>query len=126
MHSSDYYGGGLLRRWTICEATGQARCFDDAVRMADLSEGEIEAIETANTAVHTAIAAVEAYEAALRLTAADDPEQWVTGSDEAGEPAQIENPAWTAWQDALEVIEGVSGDTLALYQLRAGGDEPAA
>jgi len=121
---TDYYGKGLLRRWTICEATGQARCFDDAVRIADLSEGEVEAIETANAAVHEAIAAVEAYEAALRLTAGDEPEQWITGNDEAGEPIEVENPAWTAWTAALAVIEGVSEETLALYQLRAGGDEP--
>ena len=126
MHSSDYYGGGLLRRWVICEATGQARCFDDAVAVAGLSEGEVEAIEAANAAVHTAITAVESYEAALRLTAGDEPEQWIAGSDEAGEPIQVENPTWTAWNAALAVIEGASEDTLALYQLRAGGDEPAA
>lgn len=123
MHSSDYYGGGLLRRWTLCEETGQARCFDDAVAVAGLSEGEIEAIEAANEAVHEAIAAVEAYEAALRLTAGDEPEQWIAGSDEAGEPIQVENPAWTAWQDALEVIEGVSEETLVLHHLRNPEDE---
>lgn len=119
MHSDDYYGAGLLRRWTICEATGQARCFEDAVAVANLSEGEITAIEQANADVHDAIAAVEAYEAALRLTAGEEPDQWIAGSDEAGEPVQVENPAWTTWQEALGVIEGVSEDTLALYQVRA-------
>lgn len=118
---TDYYGDGdaFLRVWSIDDA-GQARCAVDALVVADATAKQVTDQEAANAAVRASIEAVEAYEAALKLSAQDEPPATVTEYDEQGEPSEVANPDHTAWVAAGETVANVSAETLELAQKRAG------
>jgi uncharacterized membrane protein len=117
---TDYYDEGqYLRRWSVDES-GQAVCADDAFLVADLTAQEVSDQEAANAAVKASIEAVEAYEAALKLSAQDEPPATVTEYDEQGEPSEVTNPDHTAWVEAGNIVANVSAETLELAQKRAG------
>ena len=117
---TDYYqDGARIRVWSIDDA-GQPRCLVDAPLVADLTAQEVSDQEAANAAVRASIEAVEAYEAALKLNAQDEPPETVTVYDEQGEPYEADNPDHIAWVEAYEAVANVSAETLTLAQKRAG------
>lgn len=116
----DYYqDGARIRVWSIDDA-GQPRCLVDAPLVADLSSQEVSDQEAANASVRASIADVEAYEAALKLSAQDEPPATVTEYDEQGEPSEVANPDHADWVAAGETVANVSAETLELAQKRAG------
>ena len=99
-----YADGRYLRRWSIVD--GRARCLDDAYSMADTDPAVRDAQLAANAAVRTAIAAVEAYEAALALAGQEEP------------PAH--DPARADWESAVAVAAAADSATVALHLARSG------
>lgn len=99
-----YADGRYLRRWSIVD--GRARCLDDAHPMADTDPAVRDAQLAANAAVRTAIAAVEAYEAALALAGQEEP------------PAH--DPARADWESAVAVAAAADSATVALHLARSG------
>lgn len=122
MGTNFYSGGAYLRRWEIVD--GHARCPHDAFAVADLTQAEIDAQVAANDAVHAAIAAVEAYEAALRLTAGEEPPATIDGYDMDGNLIALPNPAYEAWTEAQAIIAHVTPETLELHLVRNPPPEP--
>lgn len=120
---TDTYGtpadGLWLRRWDLRH--GQPRCPLDAV---PLDDPTADAVRARNAAVRQAVEAVEAYEAAARLTAGLEPPETLTSAGLDGESITAQNPAWTAWQAALETLATASPRTRALALVRLYGDMP--
>jgi hypothetical protein len=112
--------GEWLRVWSIDSETGHALCAVDASLVADLTAQEVTDQEALNAAVKASIQAVEAYEAALKLSAQEEPPATVTEYDEQGNPSEVTNPDHTAWVAAGQTVAGVSAETLTLAQKRAG------
>jgi hypothetical protein len=112
--------GEWLRVWSIDDATGHALCAVDASLVADLTAQEISEQEAANATVRASIEAVEAYEAALKLSAQEEPPATVTEYDEQGTPSEVTNPDHTAWVAAGVTVANVGADVLTLAQKRAG------
>jgi hypothetical protein len=112
--------GEWLRVWTICDVSGQAHCVTDASLVADLTAQEVSDQEASNASVRAAIADVEAYEAALKLSAQDEPPATVIEYDDAGDPLEVANPAHAEWVAAGDTVAAVSPETLTLAQKRAG------
>jgi hypothetical protein len=104
----------LLRRWRIVD--GFPRCVDDAIPH---DHPTAESVLAANAEVRAQIAAVEAYEAALRLTAGDPPAETLVSADLNGDPVETPNPAFAAYADALALIAVATSETLALAALRS-------
>jgi hypothetical protein len=112
-----YREGRYLRRWSLVD--GHPRCVLDALDTTTATAEDIAEAEAGNVAVHGAVAAVEAYEAALALT---------TGREAPPALASIEmpdggtyappNPALDAWQAAQAVLAAVTPETMALAELR--------
>ena len=112
-----YRSGRYLRRWTL--VGGFPRCVEDALDTSTASDAEIEAVRAANVAAHDAIAAVEAYEAALAITtgrAAPEALPGVRLPD--GSVPTPPNPALDAWTAAQAVLAAVTPETMALAELR--------
>jgi hypothetical protein len=112
-----YRSGRYLRRWTLVE--GFPRCVEDALDTTTASAGDIAEAEAANIAAHAAVAAVEAYEAALALTAGRTPPPALASVPMPdGGSYTPPNPALDAWQAAQAVLGSVTPETLALAALR--------
>lgn len=112
-----YRSGRYLRRWTLVD--GFPRCVADALDTATASAADISAAEAGNVAVHDAVAAVEAYEAALALTAGRTAPPAFAGVPVPGGGSYAPpNPALDAWQAAQAVLGSVTPETLALAALR--------
>ena len=112
-----YRSGRYLRRWTLVE--GFPRCVEDALDTTMASAADISAAEAGNMAVHDAVAAVEAYEAALMLTAGRTPPPALPSMPMPGGGSYTPpNPALDAWQAAQAELGSVTPETLALAELR--------
>jgi hypothetical protein len=112
-----YRSGRYLRRWTLVE--GFPRCVEDALDTTMASAADISAAEAGNVAVHDAVAAVEAYEAALALTAGRTPPPALPSVPMPdGSTYTPPNPALDAWQAAQAVLGSVTPATVALADIR--------
>ena len=112
-----YRSGRYLRRWTLVD--GFPRCVEDALDTTTASAADISAAEAGNVAVHDAVAAVEAYEAALALTTGREaPPALQSVPMPGGGSYTPPNPALDAWQAAQAVLGCVTPETLALAALR--------
>jgi len=112
-----YRSGRYLRRWTL--VAGFPRCVEGALDTTTASAGDISAAEAGNIAVHDAVAAVEAYEAALMLTAGRTPPPALPSVPMPGGGTYTPpNPALDAWQAAQAVLGSVTPATVALAALR--------
>jgi hypothetical protein len=112
-----YRSDRYLRRWTLVD--GFPRCVEDALDTATASAADISAAEAGNVAVHDAVAAVEAYEAALALTTGRTPPPALASVPMPdGSTYTPPNPALDAWQAAQAVLGSVTPETLALAALR--------
>jgi hypothetical protein len=112
-----YRSGRYLRRWTLVD--GFPRCVEDALDTATASAADISAAEAGNVAVHDAVAAVEAYEAALALTTGREaPPALPSVPMPGGGSYTPPNPALDAWEAAQAVLGSVTPETLALAALR--------
>jgi hypothetical protein len=112
-----YRAGRYLRRWSLVE--GYPRCVEDALDTTTASAGDISAAEAGNVAVHDVVAAVEAYEAALMLTAGRTPPPALPSMPMPdGSSYTPPNPALDAWEAAQAVLGSVTPETLALAALR--------
>lgn len=118
MQLDDYTASGLLRRWYLLE--GQPRCPLDAVDPKALPSSTVSMILTSNALVRAKVEAVEAYEAAQRVFAGEEPEETIDGTDDDGDPIDLPNPAHAAWTAAADLIESASAETVALANRRAG------
>jgi hypothetical protein len=118
-----YRAGRYLRRWSLVE--GYPRCVEDALDTTTASAGDISAAEAGNVAVHDVVAAVEAYEAALALTAGRTPPPALPSMPMPnGGSYTPPNPALDAWQAAQAVLGSVTPETLALAELRKPVETP--
>jgi hypothetical protein len=112
-----YRSGRYLRRWALVD--GFPRCVEDALDTTTASAADIVAAEAGNIAVHDAVAAVEAYEAALALTTGREaPPALASMPVPGGGSYTPPNPALDAWQAAQAVLGSVTPETLALAELR--------
>jgi hypothetical protein len=112
-----YRSGRYLRRWTL--VAGFPRCVEDALDTTTASAGDIADAEAGNLAVHDAVAAVEAYEAALMLTAGRTPPPALASVPMPdGSTYTPPNPGLDAWQAAQAVLGSVTPETLSLADLR--------
>ena len=119
-----YRSGRYLRCWTLVD--GFPRCVEDALDTATASATDISAAEAGNVAVHDAVAAVEAYEAALALTAGRTPPPALPSVPMPGSGTYTPpNPALDAWQAAQAVLGSVTPETLALAELRKPVQAPS-
>lgn len=99
----DTYGDGRwLRRWSL--VVGHARCVADAYEVAATDPAVLGAQVAANAEVRAAMAAVEAYEAALATATQDEP--------------PVGDPAREAWSAARAAVAAADPDTVALHQAR--------
>lgn len=118
-----YGGGAWVPRWTLTD--GLPTCPEDAV---PADHPEVEAIRARNAELRSAVVTVEAYEAAARLVAQidtiDAPSETLPSIGPDGQPAAMQNPAWVAWQAALETVAGASSRTRALAVIRRYGSAP--
>jgi hypothetical protein len=115
---TDTTPGGYIRRWAILD--GQPRCPFTAVDPWRIADSDVTAILAANATVRASIAAVTAYEDAVRLLAGEEPPATIPGTDENGAPVTVTNPAHTAWVAAEAVVADATEATIALADLRAG------
>lgn len=120
MHIDDHYSDPpLLRRWHLID--GRPVCALPAVEPWALPALDVAGIIAENAVVRTTVEIVEAYEAALRLSATEEPPETVTGSDpETGAPAQVENPDHVAWQAAIDLVAATDPTIVELAKIRAG------
>lgn len=117
----DFYGNGaFLRRWLI-DNTGQLVCPFNAVEVATTATADIEAIKAANAAARARIAAVEEYEAALRVRSGEQPPRDEDYIDENGQERTRWSAAYREWWEAGKTIEDATADTIALAEIRATG-----
>lgn len=119
---SDLYDG-RLRRWSLDMATGRKACVHDAVRVDLISDEDRAAVEAHNTAIHQAIADVEAYEAAQRVPLPDEPHTQPMYDDEGEEVGTEPTPAYATWTAAQAAIDNASAEIRALALVRAGEPE---
>lgn len=112
-----YRAGRYLRRWSLVE--GFPRCVLDALDTTTATAEDIAEAEAGNVATHAAVAAVEAYEAALALTTGREaPPALANIQMPDGATYAPPNPALDAWQAAQAVLAAVTPDTLAMAELR--------
>ena len=112
-----YRAGRYLRRWSLVE--GFPRCVLDALDTTTATAEDIAEAEAGNVATHAAVAAVEAYEAALALTTGREaPPALASIQMPDGATYAPPNPALDAWQAAQAVLAAVTPDTLALAEVR--------
>lgn len=120
--TDSYAGGRFVRRWTLVD--GQPRCLDDAVPAGTDAAAAALAV---NAGVRADATAVEAHEAAERLAAqvaaTEEPAEALVSVGPDGEPVTAPNPAWDAWQAALEVLATATDRTRALAVIRHHGAE---
>ncbi len=108
-----YREGSLVRRWSI--VAGQPRCVLAPLDVAVATDAEIAAAETGNALARAAIAALDAYEAALEIASQPEPPEYLPGED-----APV-NPAHAAWLVAVATVGAASAETLALHAARQAG-----
>lgn len=118
---SDLYGN-LLRRWSLTEA-GSIECVHDAVDVTLISPEDRSAIEAHNAALHAAMAAVGAYEAAQRVLEPEEPHTQPVLDDEGEEIGTEPTPAYAAWTAAQLVLSEATAEITALARMRAGEPE---
>lgn len=116
-----YRAGQYLRQWDIVD--GQPCCVLDALDMALASPEAVAAAQAKNRVVAERLAAVEAFENAVLLTARPSPKQWVTAYGAGGVSTQVECPAWADYQAALATVAEATDLTRAYVLIRAGRPE---
>lgn len=94
-----------------------------AVDVALISQDDRSAIEAHNAALHAAMAAVGAYEAAQRVPEPDAPHTQAVLDDEGEEIGTEPTPAYAAWTAAQLVITEATAEIKALARIRAGEPE---
>ena len=113
---ADTYGDGeWLRRWTLAE--DGARCRDDAFHLPSTAPAQLAAQRAANAGVRAALAAVEAYEAALAVAQGDEPPADCAVLSENG-IVTAPNPAWIAWAAARRAVAAATSEVIALHRRR--------
>lgn len=120
---TDIYGNHL-RRWSLDVATGAIGCFADAVDLRATPADDVAAIEAHNALMHETVAALDAYEAALRVDEPEEPHTQPLLDDDGEEIGTEPTPAFDAWTEAQFVIGDTSDAVKALALWRRS--EPAA
>jgi hypothetical protein len=109
--TNERYAGWYLRQWTIID--GYPTCVLDALDTRTTDPATVAGVEAVNAVIAERMAAVEAYEAAVRVNDGDVP------------PA--DTPEHQAYWAALTVIDSASDLTKAYATVRVGAPpEPAA
>ena len=120
MHIDDHYSDPpLLRRWHLID--GRPVCVLPAVEPWALPALDVAGIIAENAVVRTTVEIVEGYEAALRLSAGEEPPATVPSLDaETGEPVEVANPAHADWQAAVDLVSATDPTIVVLAKIRAG------
>lgn len=122
MIEDTYKQGRFLRRWSL--VAGWPTCLDDALDTTTAHPAAIAATEAENARIRAAVEAVEAYEAALLLSARPEPPALIPAppSQPDAPPSQAPNPDHAAWTAARELVSEVAPAVLALHRRRMNLD----
>ncbi|HYE48581.1 MAG TPA: hypothetical protein VEB20_03250 [Azospirillaceae bacterium] len=112
-----YRDGRLVCRWSLVD--GYPRCIAAPLDVTTATQAEIAGQIAVNRAVRAKAAEADAYEAAQRLAATDEPPATILEYDADGVGVPVPNPAWEAWSAAGALLQGASPELLHLVRTRA-------
>lgn len=111
-------GPQLLNQWVLVD--GFARCIENALVVADISESQKADIKKNNKLVQKSITDLEVYKKAKKISAQEEPELKLVQLNEEEQEIEVDNPKHQQWLDAKGSVETTDKVTLDLSNLREG------